>query len=519
MSSFPPHLQALLHPDAYPHAVGAVELVETHVSWVLLTGELAYKIKRPVHYAFVDLRSPKRRALLCREEVRLNRRFAPDLYLDVCPVSSLDGMANFAGRGPVIEQAVRMRQFARGAELDRLLMADAIEPAELESFGRDLARIHAELPVARPDQHPGRSVALRSRVMADAGECARAAQSLGADPSLVRGIEVRLAVLLEPALPLLARRLTAGRVRECHGDLHARNIVRLDGRLQAFDCLEFDPALRWIDVAEEIAFLLADLEARQRPRHAQAFLAGYLAESGDFEACELLPLFRADRALIRAKVTALAASPGGTEQDTRREFDAYVECARRCLARPAPVLVLMCGLSGSGKTWLAQRLAPQLLAVHVRSDVERKRLAGRAAADRTGSGVEAGLYSREATAKVYRHLVRCAAHTLAGGYTTIVDATLARREDRLEFASLAARCGVRSCIVHCRAPRQVLEARIRERLRHNDDASEADLAVLAWQEQRFEPPGPGEAGTVLEAQSAAAGVVETLAQDIRTLCA
>ena len=515
LSTFPSHLQALLQPEAYPHPVASVELIETHVSWVLLTGEFAYKIKRPVHYAFIDLRSPEHRAFLCREEVRLNRRFAPDLYLDVQPISLHEGVANLTRRGQIVEQAVRMRQFSRTEELDRLLETNHIEPAELEAFGRDLARIHARLPAASRKLRRDWTDALRARVLANAAACLEAADSVGSTPSTA-GLDSALSAAFDSAVPLLARRLAAGRVRECHGDLHARNIVRRAGRLCAFDCLEFDPALRWIDVADEIAFLLADLDTRQRPAHAQAFLAGYLAESGDYQACALLPLFKAHRALVCAKVATLAA----VSEDGRtgaHEFDAYVASARRALGPQAPVLVLMCGLSGSGKSYLAGRLAPRLGAVWLRSDVERKRLAGLGARSKSRSAIGSGLYSPAATAGVYRHLLQCAGDTLAGGCTTIIDATLARRVDRIGFSRLAARLGVPSCIVHCRAPREILEARIRERQRESDDPSEADLSVLTWQEGRFEAPLPGEAAALLDARSADAGALDPLLQAIGAL--
>ena len=509
MSALPEYLQALLRPDAYPHPVDSMELIETHVSWVLLTGEFAYKIKRPVHYGFIDLRSPERRAFLCQEELRLNRRFAPDLYLDVRPICVFDGAANLTGRGQVVEQAVRMRQFTRADELDRLLEGDRIVPAELAVFGVELARLHAGLPVTGADQNPGWASAVRARVLDNAAECARAEQPGGGPPGWLSDLERRLLEELNRAQALLGRRLLAGRVRECHGDLHARNIVRLGGHLRAFDCLEFDPALRWLDVADEIAFLLADLDARGRPQHAQAFLGGYLEASGDHEACTLLPLFKVHRALVRAKVAALAGNPQGSA--------AYLECVRRCLTAPLPVLVLMCGLSGAGKSWLAQGLAAPLSAVLLRSDVERRRLAASGTLAAGDPGIATGHYAPEVTAQVYRHLLKCARECLSGGFTTIVDATFRQRADRLAFRDLATSLGVNSCVVHCRAPREVLEARIRERRRRNDDPSEADLSVLAWQEAHFETPQAGEAGAVLSADTADSASVETLLQEIGAL--
>lgn len=517
MSDFPEHLRGLLRPQAYPHAVRAVEVIETHVSWVLLTGTFAYKIKRPVHYPFIDLRSAARRAFLCHEEVRLNRRFAPDLYVAVCPVFCVDAEACLVGSGRPIEHAVKMQQFPVEDQLDKLLEGHRIEPVELESFGRELARIHARLPLPRPGQSWGRPAALRAVILDNAAQCARLA---GEAAATVGAIRSDLERLLDEAMPQLSVRFASGHVRECHGDLHAGNIVRRHSQLLAFDCLEFDPALRWTDVADEISFLLADLEARHTPFHAQAFLAGYLAESGDYPACALAPIFKIHRALVRAKVALLGAAhgkAGASSADAARQFETYVDCVRRTkLVRP-PILVLMCGLSGSGKTWLAQRLTPRLLGVHLRSDIERKRIAGLPVTERAAAGPQEGLYSREAIASVYQHLAECAHATLAGGYPTIVDATFGQRTERTRFIDLAARLGIKVCIVQCRASHEVLRARVLAREQDAKDASDADLSILAWQERHFEPLERQEAATILDCVTDEPGLVERLVDAVESV--
>jgi aminoglycoside phosphotransferase family enzyme len=198
MSVLPEHLQGLLDPRAYPHPVQAVRLVETHISWILLTGEFAYKIKRPVHYPFVDLRSAERREFLCHEEVRLNQRFACELYLGVCQITSIEGEVRLDGSGLVIEHAVKMRQFRQEDELHRLLETLRIAPAELEAFGRDLAHIHANLPVAEPEQTWGRPVALRALILENVEECAQAAAVFGGDAD-VRALRTILGERLEAA--------------------------------------------------------------------------------------------------------------------------------------------------------------------------------------------------------------------------------------------------------------------------------------------------------------------------------
>jgi aminoglycoside phosphotransferase family enzyme/predicted kinase len=521
MSAFPEHLQGLLHPRAYPHPVQAVHLVETHISWILLTGEFAYKIKRPVHYPFVDLRSAERREFLCHEEVRLNRRFACELYLGVCQITSIEGEARLDGSGLVIEHAIKMRQFRREDELDRLLETQRIDPAELWAFGRDLARIHAVLPVAEPEQTWGRPAALRALILENIEECAQAATVFdgGAD---VRALRAILGEQLEAAAHCMSERFAGGSVRECHGDLHARNIVRRGACLLAFDCLEFEPAFRWIDVADEVAFLLADLDSFRQPLHAHAFLSGYLAHSGDYQACRLFQLYKTHRSLVLAKVTALsagtaAARAGGDTRARRRQYDDYLDCARRSLSLKRPILILMHGLSGSGKTWLAKRLAPLLGAVHLRSDVERKRLAGLPESAHSDSDLEQGLYSREASMRVYQHLAQCAGDTLAGGYTTIIDATFHRREDRTRFHDLSVQLGIAACLVHCEAPSEVLRARVDARRRRGDDPSDADLSVLQWQEMHCEPIQAEESFVLFEAVTDRSDVVNTLTRQIGAL--
>jgi len=521
MSAFPQHLQGLLHPRAYPHPVQAVHLVETHISWILLTGEFAYKIRRPVRYSFVDLRSAERRKFLCHEEVRLNRRFASDLYLGVCHITSSEGEARVDGSGLVIEYATRMRQFCREEELDHLLEARRIAPAELAAFGCDLARIHATLPVAEPEQTWGRPTALRALIMDNVDDCEQAARVFdrGAE---VRGLRTILGGRLEAAEYWMSERFAAGRVRECHGDLHTRNIVRRGSRLLAFDCMEFEPAFRWIDVADEVAFLLADLDSRRQSLHAQAFLAGYLAHTGDYQACRLLKLYEAHRSLVRAKVTALTAmtAAAGVSGDTtvlRQQYDDYLDCARRALSPRRPILILMYGLSGSGKSWVAERLAPVLGAVRLSSDIERTRLAGIAPSAHSESGLGQGLYSKEATVRVYQHLARCAGHTLAGGYTTIVDATFHRRDDRAQFHDLSVQLGVTVCVVQCEAPPEVLRVRINARRQRGDDPSEADLSVLHWQEVHREPIQSDESLVVFEALTNRSDVIDTLTHQIGAL--
>lgn len=306
-------------------------------------------------------------------------------------------------------------------------------------------------------------------------------------------------------------------MRECHGDLHARNVVRWGDRLVAFDCIEFEPDFRWIDVAADIAFLFMDLDARGFREHAGAFLNGYLSQGGDYEACRLLRLYAADRALVRAKVNALQAATSGQSGDrviTVPEYRTYIECAQRMLTPDRPLLVLTCGISGSGKTWLARQLATRLHAVHVCSDIERKRIGNVAGRQGSHAAPGRGLYSAQASREVYDRLGVCAAAALAGGYPVIVDATFHRRADRARLHALGLQYGAAVRVVFCHAPREVLQQRISARRQSGVDASEADLPVLEWQAKRFEPISPEENLAVIDADTTSGDVASRVQEQL-----
>ncbi len=499
--SLPATLESLLGPGAYGHPIGEAELVTTHISWVFLAGDYAYKVKRPVRYPFIDLTSLERRRFLCEEELRLNRRFAPDLYIEVCRIVAADGGARIEGSDPagaagsapgaeiILDHAVRMRRFSRAEELDRLLDARRIEPHELERFGHELAQMHARLPAAPAASPWGRPEEVQAHLLRNLLECAAAASVFGSSAQ-IWALRDLLQARLAASASCMGDRRTNGRIRECHGDLHSRNIARIRGRLVPFDCLEYDPALRWIDTADEIAFLTSDMKARQRPLRAQAFRSGYLAESGDYHACRVLALYETHRALVRAKIAALSATRSeddGARDALRGEHARLVSLAAEALAPKTPRLLLMSGLSGSGKTWLARQLAERLAAVHVRSDVERRRRMGLRELAPSHSRVAQDLYSPEATAALYDDLARAADDVLSGGIPAIVDAAFLERGQRARFAGLAARRGASLHLILCAAPEPVLRRRITERSRGASDPSEADLAVLAWQCARAEP--------------------------------
>jgi aminoglycoside phosphotransferase family enzyme/predicted kinase len=471
-------ISAVMRGDAFPHATGRIELRETHISWVLLTGEYAYKIKKPVRYDFIDAASLEQRRCYCEEELRLSRRLAPDIYLSVVPITRVSGRLVVGGEGTAIEYAVRMRQFSASQELPALLASAEVSAGEVAALGASLARFHQAAPVAPPARAPERTERMFEAVLGNLAQLLTHIDSI--DPAL--GLSGVIdwthdnARLLEP---VFQRRERAGFVREGHGDLHASNIVRLQGKLVPFDCIEFDPQLRWIDVMSDIAFLVMDLVSHQRADLAFVLLSSYLEVTGDYDGLEVLPFYAVYRALVRAKVDALAAEQiPARAPEFRHRLQQRIRAARHWTNWRRPILVLMHGASGSGKSWLSAQLAPELRAVRIRSDLERKRLAGIEPSQSAASGVRKDIYSSEFSHRTYGHLADCAERSLRSGIDTIVDAAFLEATDRALFRNLASRLNVSCFIVSCQADPIALAARVLERSQRRTDPSDANLSVL-----------------------------------------
>lgn len=475
-------IDALSDVAAFPHSVLKLELRETHISWIVLTGPFAYKIKKPVHYDFVDTSTLDRRKFLCEEEVRLNRRFAPDLYLGVVPIVSECGRLCVDGRGEPLEFAVKMFQFDASQELAARLDERAVTPEDMKSIAAHLADSHLRAAVAPAEGSFGTFEKIRAPML-DNFSLLRShlhgADELRQLDQFARWTAETLA-RLEPAI---RSRLQSGMVRECHGDLHARNIVRWRQRWFPFDCLEFDPDLRWIDVISDAAFLYMDLVSRRRPDLACEFLNRYVEKTGDYAGLRLLPLYCAYFALVRAKVDVLGAETSRTAE--RATFEARLAerlaTAMRFMQAGRAALVIMHGVSGSGKSWLSERLIPDVRAVRIRSDLERKRLAGVAPLAQRIHGVAEGDYSTTEIQRTYERLAECAGSALDGGCNVIIDATFLERAHRDLFRALARQRHCCFLMVSCTADVATLGTRIGLRARGGLDPSEASRAVLDHQ--------------------------------------
>ena len=487
-------IAALSGAQAYPPPVDEVELVETHISWVFLAGDYAYKFKKPLDLGFLDFRERTRRLHFCREELRLNARLAPEIYLDVVGARDTGDGWRIGALDDDAEPAVRMRRFPAGARLDRLLGAGSLEGEALEAFAHDLARFQGGLPPARPEAGFGDAAAVARPALANFALLPHEAvdeETAMAMTQLEDWTRHRAAALRGH----FDVRLAAGFIREGHGDLHLANLVLLEGRIRAFDGIEFDPALRWIDVQSEVAFLLMDLESRGRADLGWRFYNAWLAAFGDYDGLALLDWYLVYRHLVRAKIDGIRLAQPGLAADESTRLEArlanHLDTAMRHARPPAPLLVVMHGRSGSGKSRLAARLAPHLPAAWVRSDLERKRLHGIDPFAAAPAEVGRGLYDAGSSARTYERLARIARTALGAGISLIVDAAFLEKARREEFIGLARDCGARPVVLACEAPPEVLRERVAGR-RH--DPSDADLAVLEAQLARTIDVGPLEAG-------------------------
>ncbi|MGY6634817.1 MAG: bifunctional aminoglycoside phosphotransferase/ATP-binding protein [Alkalilacustris sp.] len=469
--------------DPATHDGAAVEVVRTHGALVFLAGPWAYKVKRPVRYAYLDFSTPERRRRMLAREIALNRPAAPDIYDKLLPLTrEADGTLALDGTGPPCDWVLRMHRFPPEAQLSRIAARGPLDPALAAALGGAVAALHRAAPRGPGDgaARMGRAIdglaaalAPLSGVLGDGG----AAVLAGARAALARHAG------------LLDRRAAAGWVRRCHGDLHLGNLVVLDGgaRPVPFDALEFDEGLATIDVLYDLAFLLMDLDRAGHRAAANIVLNRWLRDMPapeHLDALALLPLFLGLRAAIRAMAAAQSARLDTRADDRRTEARAALRAAQGYLAPARPRLVAVGGLSGSGKSTLAADLAPAIGpapgAVLLRSDQLRKALAGLQDTDR----MPAEQYTRAASARVYAALRGRAARVLAAGHGAVLDAVHLGPDERAAVAALGARAGVRTDALWIDAPPDRLAARVRAR---QGDASDADATVLAAQIARAGP--------------------------------
>ena len=468
----PPLIQAMLDPGFYPHPVREpIQLVQTHISYIFLTGNYAYKVKKPLDFGFLNFTTLERRRYFCQEELRLNQRGAPGLYLQVLPIVQAEGRFQLDGSGEPVEYTLKMRQFPQEQLFSNLLERGELTPLLMEELGRVVAAFHAQAETNDYIRSFGRPEQVRQAFDENYAQTQR---YIGGPQTADQYRETQAYTdrFFAERQELFYQRIEQDRIREGHGDLHLGNLCWWEGQILLFDCIEFNEAFRFVDTMYDVSYAVMDLDARHRPDLGNAYLNSYLEETGDWEGLKILPIYLNRQAYVRAKVTSfLLDDPAASEAAKANAFHTAARYYRLAWEYTLPKqgqLFLMAGLSGAGKSTVARHLARQRGAIHIRSDAVRKHLAGIPLRQRGGPEV----YTPEMTDRTYRRLVQLGVELAREGYSVILDAKFDRQALRGMAIDQAQRQGIPLRILHCYAPEPVL----RERLQRRSSAPQPLLA-------------------------------------------
>ena len=514
--SLPAHISLLLRPESYAHTVENIQLIETHISWIILTGHFAYKIKKPVNLGFLDFSTLAKRHFYCQEELRLNARLAPNIYLDVVAISCVDDRVSFSSSSEIVDYAIKMIQFPQEMQLDQVLAEGRLKTQHIDDLATMLAKFHQQTDVATISDSYGEAEQVYKAVKENFIQLHQLLSDKNAI-DLLTTIERWSRYTFKLTKSTLIQRKQNGLVRECHGDLHLRNLVLINDRAVAYDCIEFAPALRWIDPINDVAFLIMDLHNHQHYIFAQRFLNVYLEKTGDYTATPLLRFYLVYRAMVRAKVDAISAAQMVMNSEEQYEANqscyGYLELANSYLQTKKSMLIITCGMSASGKSTLTKQLVEKIGAIRLRSDVERKRLFNLATETNSSSAkFRAGIYSSSATQHTYQYLAEMAKLVLNAHFPVIIDATCLKFEQRDLLRQVAVELEVPFVILHFTAQPNTLRQRIKSR---EKTVSDADITILEHQLAEFQPLHEDELAEVITVDTELSADIDGLINKIK----
>ncbi|BAY12593.1 bifunctional aminoglycoside phosphotransferase/ATP-binding protein [Calothrix sp. NIES-2098] len=482
-ATIPALIQQMLQPGFYPHAVlEPIQLIQTHVSYVLLTGDYVYKVKKPVNFGFLDYSTLEKREHFCHEELRLNQRGAGELYLEVLPITLNGEQYHLGGTDEPVEYVLKMRQFPQEVLLSALFEQGKLNETQLEELGRVVAQYHAKTETNDYIKSFGEIPQVRAAFD----------ENYEQTEKYIRGPQTQVQFdetkayterFFAERSELFASRIQNNYIRECHGDLHLRNIALWHDKIMLFDCIEFNEPFRFVDVMFDIAYAVMDLEAQQRKDLSNAYLNTYVEQTGDWEGLQILPIYLIRQSYVRAKVTSfLLDDPGvpvAVKEEATKTAAKYYTLAWEYTKPKQGQLILMSGLSGSGKSTTARYLARQLGAIHIRSDAVRKHLAGIPLLERGGDEI----YTPEMTQKTYARLLELGIILANQGFSVILDAKYDRQHLRQEAITQAEKHQIPLHIVQCTAPLEVVQERLHKR---TGDIADATADLLTSQLKQFE---------------------------------
>jgi hypothetical protein len=476
--SLPPLIQQMQQPEFYPHPVTQpIQLLQTHVSYVFLTGDYAYKVKKPVNFGFLDFSTLEKRQHFCQEELRLNQRGAADLYLDVLPITQIGDRVQLGGSGTVVEYTVKMRQFPQSALFTEIYDRGELTTELLERLAAELARFHRRAETSDYIRTFGTVEQIR---LAIDENYEQTKHYVGGPQTPQQLDETRHYTdrLFSEQRALFDSRIKHNWIRECHGDVHLRNIALWQDKILLFDCIEFNEPFRFVDTMFDVAYIVMDLDARDRQDLSNRFLNAYIEQMGDWEGLQVLPLYLSRQSYVRAKVTSFLLDdpsiPESVKQESSQTAARYYHLAWNYTRPKQGRIILMAGLSGSGKSTVARMLASQFNGIQIRSDAVRKHLAG---VPLTEPG-DAALYSPDMTQRVYDRLLTLGLTLANQGYTVILDAKYDRQALRQAIRSQAEEHQLSCHMVYCTAPLEVRQQWLQARA---GDVSDATVDLLSKQ--------------------------------------
>ncbi|HEY9801935.1 MAG TPA: AAA family ATPase [Leptolyngbyaceae cyanobacterium] len=482
--TLPAFIQQMLQPGFYPHEVTEpIQLIQTHVSYVLITGKYAYKLKKPVNFGFLDFSTLEKRKHFCHEELRLNQRGAGELYLEVLPITLSGEQYILGGTGEVVEYVVKMRQFPQEGLFSELFAQGKLTESHLEELGKVVAQYHAKTETNDYIRSFGEVPQVRAAFDENHEQTEK---YIGGPQTQLQFDETKAYTekFFADRQELFQHRMQNNYIRECHGDLHLRNICLWGDKILLFDCIEFNEPFRFVDTMFDVAYAVMDLEAQQRPDLSNAYLNTYLEQTGDWEGLEILPIYLIRQSYVRAKVTSFLLDdpsvPATVKEEASKTASVYYKLAWEYTKPKQGRLILMSGLSGSGKSTTAKFLARQFNAIHIRSDAVRKHLGGISLLERGDDD----LYTPEMTQKTYARLLNLGLILAKQGNTVILDAKYDQQNLREEAIAQAKQHQLPLQIVYCTAPLDVVEERLRKR---TGDIADATVDLLTAQLKQTEP--------------------------------
>ncbi len=492
VSSLATLLSSLARPECYPHQPAQVEVLQTHISVLFLAGDLVYKLKKPVRFSFLDYSTLPLREHYCLEEVRLNRRLAPTVYLGVVPILAT-GDAYKVADGDLsdpraVDYLVKMRRLPQERRLDALVVADRVTKVGIHALAKRLVTFHQTALTDQAAVYGTPDVIWQAIADNFQETAAFVGQTLSAKQyDLIQDFSRRF---FAEHQELLRTRSLQGRVREGHGDLRCEHVYFLDEGVTIIDCIEFSPRLRTCDIASELGFLTMDLELQGAPALAAELAHTYAVQVEDPDFLRLLPFYQCYRAYVRGKVESLKSRESEippTEQERAREQArrAFRLATRYARGVPPPALVIVCGRIGTGKSTVSRLLSEHTGFTVFNSDVVRKRLAGLLPTARVSADYRAGIYSAAFTRRTYTALQTQAEEELRTGRGVIIDATCKQPEDRQALLALGNRLGVPVLFLECRTSPAEVERRLREREQRGDSVSDATWAVALREQDDF----------------------------------